>query len=280
MKSGMARAAFRLLAIGLAVAACGTLSVQEEKKLGHQVQRQVQQQLQLMREPVIVNYVREIGRNVTAGARSSAFDFRFYVVEDEAINAFAIPGGAIYVHTGLIAAAHSEAEVAGVLAHELGHVTARHVAKMYKRQRNTGVLAQVVTIAIAILTGSSYIAQGGALATDVAATAYLNTYTQDAEREADKLAVETMLAAGYEPQALITMFQTLQAEAAGGMGVPQFLKSHPATTERIRNVQLMIRQAGPIPSIRAEDGRLPIIQERIKLVVGIDLEIDPDEDDE
>jgi predicted Zn-dependent protease len=264
-----------ILAASSLLAACGTLSVQEEKRLGHQVQRQVQDELQLLREPHIVNYVREIGSEVAEGARDSAFDFRFYVVEDEAINAFAIPGGAVYVHSGLIQAAKNRAEIAGVLAHEMGHVTARHVARMYKRQRNTGIIANVVAMAIAILTGNPYVAQGGQLATGVAAQAYLNTYTQDAEREADRLAVETMVRSGYHPEALITMFQTLQAEAAGGMPLPDFLKSHPATTERIRNVQFLINQQSPLPSgLRREDRKLPIIQERIKLVVGTDVNTD------
>jgi predicted Zn-dependent protease len=147
---------------------------------------------------------------------------------------------------------------------------------MYKRQRNTGVLAQVAAIAIAIVSGNPYVARGGQLATGVAAQAYLNTYTQDAEREADELAVETMIRAGFEPNALITMFQTLQAESAGGMPVPQFLKSHPATNERIRNVQYLIKMQSPLPpGLRTKDEKLPIIQERIKLIVGTDVR-DPD----
>ncbi|MFQ5514401.1 MAG: M48 family metallopeptidase [Myxococcota bacterium] len=263
-------AGFALLGV---LGACGTLSVQDEKRLGHRVQRQVREQFQLLREPVVVQYVREVGARVAAAAQSSAFEFRFYVIEDESINAFAIPGGAVYVHTGLITSAHNEAELAGVLAHEIGHVTARHVAKLYKRQRNTGLLAQIVAVAIAIVSGNSYIAQGGALATDVAATAYLNTYTQDAEREADQLAVDTLIRAGYDPRALITMFQTLQAEVGSGVPLPQILKSHPATAERIRNVQYLIRQHEPLPQdLRTDSRKLPIIQERIKLIVGMDVD--------
>ncbi len=268
--------ALTCLVLGFALVACSTLTVSEEKKLGYEVQRQVREQFQLVREPVIVNYVRGIGQAVVRASPPSAFDFRFYVVEDEQINAFAIPGGTVYVHTGLIMAANSSGELAGVLAHEIGHVTARHVAHLYRRQRNTGLAANLLGMLIAILSGSSYLAQGGQLATGVAAQAYLNTYTQDAEEEADALALKSMVGAGYDPNALITMLQTLQAEAAGGLQAPQFLQSHPATHERIRDVSYLIRQEGSLSGLRTDDGKLGIIQERIRLVAGIDVEAEPE----
>ena len=205
------RPALGCLAACVTLSACSALTVKDEKDLGHQVQRQVREEFQFVRDSVILSYVRGIGREVVRASRPSPFEFRFYVVEDEQINAFAIPGGAVYVHTGLITAASNAGELAGVLAHEVGHVTARHVAHLYRRQRNTGVLAQIVSMLIAIVSGNSYVAQGGQLATGVAAQAYLNTYTQDAEREADALAVETLVRAGYDPNTLITMLQTLQA---------------------------------------------------------------------
>jgi predicted Zn-dependent protease len=264
-----------LTLVCLVLGGCGTLSVQEEKQLGYQVQREVRAQFQLLRDPVVVNYVREMGQTLVQASRPSPFEFRFYVVEDEQINAFAIPGGAVYVHTGLIAAASDSAELAGVLAHEIGHVTARHVAHLYRRQRNTGVVAQVVSIVIAIISGNRYIAQGGQLATGVAAQAYLNTYTQDAERDADALAVESMIRADYAPDALVTMLQTLQQEAGAGMAMPQFLKSHPATAERIQNVSVLIRAQGSPQGLRRDDRKLAIIQKRIELIVGTDIDSKP-----
>ena len=252
------------------LAGCGTLTVQEEKKLGHRVQRDLRKQIQLVRDRHVVSYVRDIGAEVANSAQPSAFEFRFYVVEDEDINAFAIPGGAIYVHTGLLTSANNVAEIAGVLAHEVGHVTARHVAHLYKRQRNTGIFAQFATFIIAIVSGNSYIAQGGQLATGVAAQAYLNTFTKDAEREADRQAIETLVRAGYDPMALITMLQTLQQEAVGGLSAPSFLRSHPATSERIRSVRALIRAQGSPTSLKTADRKLAIIQDRIRLIVGME----------
>ena len=264
------------IAVCLALSACSTLTVQDEKKLGYEVQREVREQFQFVRDPVVVNYVREIGQELVRASRPSPFEFRFYVIEDEEIHAFAIPGGAVYINTGLITKAANAAELAGVLAHEIGHVTARHVAHMYRRQRNTSIAAQVFSMLIAILSGNTYIAQGGQLATGVAAQAYLNTYTQDAESEADRLAVETMVRARYDPNALVTMLQTLQQETAGGLQMPQFLRSHPATSERIRVVSGLIREQGSPQGLRSDDRKLAIIQERIRLIVGTDIEPEPE----
>ena len=267
----------RLVVALFALSGCTTLSVQEEKKLGHQAQRQVREQFQLMRDAVVVKYIRDIGREMVAASRPSPFDFRFYVVEDEAINAFALPGGALYLHTGLIMQANNAGEIAGVLAHEIGHVTARHVANLYRRQRNTGVGAQVLAIMIAIVSGDANIARAGQFGVGVAAQAYLNTFTKEAESEADILAVETMVRAGYDPEGLITMFETLLEETAGGFDPPQFLQSHPATAERIAQVRAEIRRHEPLGQARRTDrGKLEIIQNRIELVIGTDIDTDAD----
>jgi predicted Zn-dependent protease len=261
-----------LAACLLTSTACGTLSVKEEKQLGHQVQRQVREQFTLMRDRVVVNYVRGMGEDLVKAARPSPFEFRFYVVEDETLNAFAIPGGAIYIHTGLILRAKNAAELSGVIAHEIGHVTARHVAKFYKRGRNTGVVANILMFAIAILTGNPTLAQGGQFLTDMAATAYLAQYRREDEEEADALGVETLVRGGWDPNAMVTMFETLMEESSGaGIRVPQFLLSHPASSERIKATRALIASYGSLPPLRIDDGgRLEIIQKRIELIVGTD----------
>ncbi len=267
-----------LCAFALALSACGTLSVQEEKQMGAQAQAQLRKQLTFVRDPVTVNYVRKFGESLAAAARPSPFEFRFYVVEDETLNAFAIPGGAMYVNTGLILAVENSAELAGVLSHEMGHVTARHVAQMANRSRNTGFVANIFYMLVAILTGNPYLANAGGLAGSVAGQAYINTYTRDAERESDALAVETMVHAGWNPEALVTMFETLKKES-GGFSGPQFLSSHPATDERIQNVQRDIAKYPGSDKLRLDDGKLPIIQERLRLIVGTDREKPADDEE-
>ena len=155
-----------------------------------------------------------------------------------------------------------------MIAHEIGHVTARHVAEQYRRSRNTNVGAQAAAIVIGAATGSSSAAQGGGLLTGIAAQTYLSRFSREAEREADGLAVGTPVRAGLHPDGLITMFETLQADSAGRRSrVPQFLVSHPTTTERIDNVRLQIAQQAATANLKRDDlGRLPIIQERIRLI--------------
>ncbi len=272
MKSPITRG-LACIALGVILAACGTLSVNEEKQLGRQAQRQVRQDVTLLRDLVVVNYVRDLGERLVAEARPSPFEFRFYVVEDESLNAFAVPGGAIYVNTGLILASNSASELAGVIAHEIGHVTARHVAQQYRRSRNTGVSVQAATILIGAATGSNGAARGGQVLTGIAGQAYLSGFSREAEREADALAVETMVRTRIHPEGLITMFETLQGEGRGSKA-PQFLISHPATKERIQNVRGQIAQQSLPDNLRHDDlGRLPIIQERIRLLSGTDLDI-------
>jgi predicted Zn-dependent protease len=176
--------------------ACSTLTVNEEKELGVEAQRQVREQFDLVRDRVIVNYVRDLGADLVKASGPSPFEFRFYVVEDDSINAFALPGGAIYIHTGTILKAEDASELAGVVAHEIGHVTARHVAELYPKQRAAGIGVSLLSMIAAILTGNTYIANAAGLGSQVAAQAYLATYTQEAENESDQLAVETLIRAG------------------------------------------------------------------------------------
>lgn len=266
------RRAVALVALAGALSACGTLSVEEEKKLGAQYQTELRKQLTFVRDPVSVNYIRQFGAQLAAAARPSPFEFRFYLVEDEQINAFAIPGGAMYVNTGLLLAVHNGAELASVLAHEMGHVTARHIAKTANTQRNTGFIANLFYLAVAILTGNPYLANAGGIAGQVAGQAFITTFTRDAEREADQLAVETMTNAGWNPNGMVTMFETLKKEGGGSSGMPQFLSSHPATDERIQNTRNEIAKYPNADTLRLDDPKLPIIQERLKLIIGTDRE--------
>jgi predicted Zn-dependent protease len=267
-----ARRVALLAALAVALTACGTLSVEEEKELGAKYQTQLRKELTFVRDPVSVLYIRQFGAQLAGAARPSPFEFRFYLVENEEINAFAIPGGAMYVNTGLLMAVKNGAELASVLSHEMGHVTARHVAKMANTERNTGFVANIFYLAVAILTGNPYIANAGGLGASVAGQAFISTFTRDAEREADALAVETMVNAGWNPNGMVSMFETLKNEGGGGGGMPQFLSSHPATDERIQNTRNEIQKYPDSDKLRLVDPKLPIIQERLKLIVGTDRE--------
>jgi predicted Zn-dependent protease len=272
--------AVALAALACALTACGTLSVDDEKKIGAQYQAQLRKEMVFVRDPVTVKYVRDFGEQLAGAARPSPFDFRFYVIEDEAVNAFAIPGGAMYVNTGLLMKVHNGAELAAVMSHEMGHVTARHMAKRINTQRETGFVVNIFYMAIAILTGNPYLANAGGLAGQVAGQAFLTTFSRDDEREADALGFETMTNAGWNPNGMVTMFETLKKEGGGSSGMPQFLSTHPATDERIQNARALVEKYPDADKLKLVDPKLPIIQERLKLIVGTDREKSDESDGE
>ena len=259
------RAAAAALA-ALLLVACGTLSIPQERKLGQEANREIRRQLKLLRDRVVHDYVGHLGAEIVAAAGPQPFEYEFYVVEDDQINAFALPAGFIYVHTETILKARNVSELAGVVGHEVGHVARRHIAQNYNRQRNTGILHQVAVISAGVAGGS---AAAGAvnLLGGLAGVAYLNTFGREAEADADAFAVEVLPRAGYDPRGLVSFFDTLARE--GGAGGPSFLSSHPAPKDRIQATSARIAAARLPPNLEvSDDGRLEIIQQRIRLLVG------------
>jgi predicted Zn-dependent protease len=252
--------------LALALAGCGTLSVADEQELGAELARDARRQLDFVREEVVVGYVQSIGRGLVRAAGPQPFEYHFYVVDDEEINAFAAPAGHVYVQTGLILAAANASELAGVMAHEVGHVALRHIAKNYNTQRGAGILYQLGALGAAIFMPGAA-AAGTQLVGQLAIIGVLNTFSREAEEEADAFAVKVLPAAGWDPRGLVSFFVTLNQE--GGPRPPAFLSSHPATEDRIVATSALIR-AGNLPeSLRKSDGgKLEIIQRRIHLLAG------------
>jgi predicted Zn-dependent protease len=246
--------------------ACTTLAVSEEEKIGRDASRELRRELDFVRDEWVVDYVEDIGRSIVAVAPPQPYDYHFYVVEDESLNAFALPAGYIYIHTAIIMEAANVSELAGVIGHEVGHVALRHVARNYNRQRNTGIVYQLLSVVASIFVGG-YAAAGGQMVGELAAVAYVNQFTREAEEEADAFAVEMLPKAGYDPTGLVTFFHTMNAQSGGGHGVPAFLASHPATEDRIRSTSALIADATLAPELRVDDGgQLEIIQRRIELL--------------
>jgi predicted Zn-dependent protease len=263
--AGRRAALLAVMALPL-LGACGTLTVPQEKKLGAEYSREIRREVELLRDPVVTGYVERIGEEIVRAAGPQPFTYHFYVVADDEINAFAAPAGYIYIHTETILMARNVCELAGVIAHEVGHVVKRHIAQNYNRQRNTGIAHEGAVVAAGVLGGSA--AAGAAnLGGALAGTAFLNKFGRDAERESDAFAVEVMPKAGYDPIGLLTFLQTLRNKT--GSRAVTFLSSHPATDERIQETRRLIDALAPDPSLRRDDsGRFEIIQRRIRLLTG------------
>lgn len=223
------------LAGALTVGGCAnTVSTQQEVQLGAQHARQINQQLPIVRDAAVHRYINELGNTIAQRVDSRGINYTFYVVNSDVVNAFALPGGHIYINRGLITRTANLSELAGVLGHEIAHVVERHgLEQMAKAQQaNLGLsVLYGVLLGRQPSTVEQVAIQGGG-------TAVFAGYTRDAEREADAQAVHYMVAAGIHPQGLVSMFETLMQERQRNpSGVAAWFSTHPGTEERITNVQ-------------------------------------------
>jgi beta-barrel assembly-enhancing protease len=241
-----------------------TLSVDEERNLGAELDAEVRSEVIFEPDPVILRYVQKIGNEIVGAAPPQPYPFRFRVVDNDEINAFAGPAGYVYVHTAILKKARNVSEVAGVVAHEVGHVVKRHVAQNYDRAKNANMLKEAGVVAATLVVGGP-VANLANLGGGLAAMAYVNSFGREAETEADAFAVEVLPKAGYDPEGLVTFFQTIQREY--GNGGLSFLESHPAPSDRIEAATRLIRAESLPPNLREDDGgELEIIQRRIQLL--------------
>lgn len=260
-----ARVAGVLLA-ALAAGGCATLSVPEEQQLADRFAIDAQRQFRFVRDEVVVGYVDRIGQGIVAAAGPQPFAYEFAVIDDAEINAFAGPGGQIYVHTGTILGSRNVSELAAVIAHEVGHVVERHVAENYGKQKAASMARRAAVLGGGLLYGGAG-ATAASLATGVGSAAVLNSFGREAEREADDFAVQVLPRAGYDPRGLPSFFETMIAQ--GGPNPPSFLSSHPAAGDRLAVTRAAIEATPLPPGLRTDDdGRLEIIQRRIELLTG------------
>lgn len=231
------------------------MSTTQELELGQEVIQQLNAEMQYVNDPVVVSYIQDLGRKLWAYSPQGPVEPRFHVIRNDELNAFAVPGGDIFVHTGLIDAAEDEAELAGVIAHELGHVIRRHGAQHVSHQMGLEFVQQLV-----LGEDSGQVAQ---LVTQLLAAGVMTNYSREDEQEADDIAVRTLYAAGYDPMAMHSFFQKLVQQYGEQTGVVSTLfASHPPTTARMEYVQQLVRQL-PNKAYQRPTQRLREIQERI-----------------
>jgi beta-barrel assembly-enhancing protease len=225
-----------------------------ERKLGESIMREIRlREPAYLDDPELTDYLNQLGSRLTAAAPGARQDFEFFAVRDPSINAFAMPGGFVGVHTGLLTAAESESEVAGVLGHEIAHVTQRHIARMLGQQQQMQLPGLVAMVA-ALLLGRSRpdLAQGAIMAAQGAVASAQLAYTRDFEREADRIGFQTLDKAGFDVRAMAAFFEKMQrnTRVMDDGSVPGYLRSHPVTTERIADVQA---RAANLPYRQAPD---------------------------
>ncbi|MGQ0748984.1 MAG: M48 family metallopeptidase, partial [Betaproteobacteria bacterium] len=216
------------------------LSPQTERRIGESLVRDIRfREPTYLDDPEVADYLAGLGERL-AQAMGTRRDFEFFVMRDHTLNAFALPGGFVGVHTGLIAAAETESELASVLAHEIAHVTQRHIARMLGQQEQMQ-LPVLVALAAAVLLGRSRpdLAMGAAAAAQAGAVQASLAYSRDFEREADRVGLEALEGAGFDARAMSAFFERMQRSmrVADDGSMPGWLRTHPVTVERIADTQ-------------------------------------------
>jgi predicted Zn-dependent protease len=217
------------------------MSLQREIALGQQLAAQVERQVKIVRDPVINEYVNRVEQNIVRNSDAQV-PFSTKIIESDEVNAFALPGGFVFVNTGLLLAADEEAEVAGVLAHETAHVAARHGAKTSSKE----TAVNLATIPLIILGGPGVTGIGIREAAGLAIPVAFLKFTRSQEAEADYLGAQYMYKTGYDPSALLTFFEKLQAKEKTRPGtMSKVFVDHPPTGDRIASIKQEIETILP-----------------------------------
>ena len=217
------------------------ISLEKEIAMGKYYAQEVERTSRMIDDPVVTEYVNRVGQNLVRNS-DARVPFTIKVIDSDEVNAFALPGGFFYVHTGLILRAQEESELAGVMAHEISHVTARHGTKQMTKAEIMQIAAMVGMIFVPYGWAGYGIYEGMQLAIPLT---FLK-FSRDAEREADFLGIQYMYKAGYDPNAYVTFFERLQADEKRRPGtIPKAFSTHPPTAERITDAQKEIARILP-----------------------------------
>jgi beta-barrel assembly-enhancing protease len=226
----------------VAVSAITLISVADEIKLGREAQKQVRSSTP-QTHGAAAAYVASLGRQLAAKARGPKYPYSFSVANYRDLNAFALPGGPVWVNRGVLQTARTESQVAGVLAHEIAHVAQRHAAQ----QISKGMIANGLLGLLGAVLGNAGGARTAQTGAQVIAGGYLMKFSRDDEREADRVGVEIVRRAGWDPRGLLEFMELLRAQAGRDPGsVEVFLSTHPSPAERVRQLRVQVsrRKAG------------------------------------
>lgn len=252
----------RIVVLGAAAALCGcAISQQQEVQMGQEYAQQIAQQLPLISDPEIVRYINVLGDSIAKLTPRSDLDWHFYVVDSKEVNAFAVPGGFVYVNRGLIERADQMDELAGVLGHEIGHVVKRHSVKQMQQQQGASI-----GVTLACILTSVCSAPGAGDAINITGSAVFAKFSRQDETEADDQGFQNVIHAGISPKGMVTMFQKLLDERQSRpAGVEAWFLTHPLEEDRIADIQGRINKlpAGTVAKLTTDSKNFHTFKNRI-----------------
>ncbi len=243
------------------LAGCG-VSTQQEVQMGQQEAQQVNAQLPMVQDAVINSYVNSLGNRIAKLTSRGDLQWQFQVVNSDVVNAFALPGGFVYVNRGVLERASNTSEVAGVLAHEIEHVVKRHSVKQMEQ-------AQGADVGVGILCALTGVCQSGIAqaAIQVGGTAVFAKFSRTDEMQADEGGFNNVMRAGISPRGMYTFFQKLLAEEqqSGGGNAAAWFSDHPGTQDRIADIQRMLNQvpASQLNALQTNDSGFATMKARL-----------------
>src|SRR5688572_16063120 len=255
--------------------ASSTLSLDDEYRIGLQIVRQLRDEGQVIEDPESTEYLQAVGARIVAQATGDSTQrFSFFFVREDTINAFALPGGFIGVNYGLMLATRNEAQLAGVLAHEIAHVTQRHIARRVRSSGRASIAtmaAILASILVGAATGSSDATMGGIAMAQGAAMQQQINFTRANENEADRVGMAFLASAGFDPYGMPDFFETMgrrssiQASSTNRNALPEILQSHPVTTNRIAESRARAAQFKDLKQ-NAESVSYLLTRERLRVL--------------
>ena len=221
------------------------LTTEEERKMGQRILLEMERKVDFVRDLLLQDFVDRVGRSLVAQLPSTPFGYRFFIIQSTDANAYAIPGGYVFVTTGLLVLADNEQEVAGVLSHEIAHVQRRHVAQMIERSKTIN-LASLAAMLAGLFAGGGRGGEAIAMTSMAAAESLMLKYTREMETEADQVSLPYLIKAGYDPKGLIVFLTKMnRMSLTSASKVPQYLLTHPITENRIALLENLLLAGYP-----------------------------------
>ena len=239
--AGIISAIILFLILEVAGLAHASFTIEDERKLGKEFYERLDKSGVLIHNERIDAYINQLGNKVLAQSDKAPFEFRFSVIKSSAINAFATPGGYVYVNSGLITMVETESELASVLAHEIAHINKRHVASIIDKSQKVGIATLAAVLAGAFLGGGGDLSAAVAGFSLATATTLSLKYSREHEEEADRLGMSYLVGAGYDGKAMLDFMKLMRRYEFYSSKIPSYFLTHPGTEERISYIDALLQ---------------------------------------